>query len=154
MTGHVPTHDTDNGRDMDEAEDIGGFAAVVGMAARVPGAGDIDGLWEILVRGDEPVTRYPADPGTGRTPALTRLTAPPTPLGVAQVRSDASPAPPVGHGRSSRVCALAGVRASAETSAVVCRLALGGLLWRVRVARRRTLRSCRTTGRACRRSRR
>ncbi|MEV5800762.1 beta-ketoacyl synthase N-terminal-like domain-containing protein [Streptomyces collinus] len=51
-----------------EAEDIGGFAAVVGMAARVPGAGDVDGLWETLAGGTESVTRFPAAPG-GPTPA-------------------------------------------------------------------------------------
>lgn len=80
MTGHVPTSDANDGGDMnggdmsstehtEEVEDIGGFAAVVGMAARVPGARDLDGLWQVLVRGDEPLTRQPADPETGRTSA-------------------------------------------------------------------------------------
>ncbi|WP_370409293.1 type I polyketide synthase [Streptomyces fradiae] len=58
-----------SGRAPEEAEDIGGFAAVVGMAARVPGARDLDGLWQVLVRGEEPLTRRPAAPETGRASA-------------------------------------------------------------------------------------
>ncbi|MFD0821787.1 beta-ketoacyl synthase N-terminal-like domain-containing protein, partial [Micromonospora zhanjiangensis] len=37
--------------------------AVVGMACRVPGAGDVDTLWANLVRGADAIERQPAGPG-------------------------------------------------------------------------------------------
>ncbi|MBP0456871.1 type I polyketide synthase [Streptomyces montanisoli] len=46
-------------------EDISTFVAVVGMAGRFPGAGDVDAFWDGLVRGEDTITRTAAAPGIG-----------------------------------------------------------------------------------------
>ncbi|WP_053177749.1 type I polyketide synthase [Streptomyces virginiae] len=52
------------------SEDISGFAAVVGMAVRVPGAATPEAFWENLVRGADTITRFAPDTTTGHIPAF------------------------------------------------------------------------------------
>ncbi|GIF39311.1 type I polyketide synthase [Actinoplanes xinjiangensis] len=53
----------------EQIPDTCGFVAVIGMAARVPGAEGVDGFWDALVRGDELITRFPVPAGRDHVPA-------------------------------------------------------------------------------------
>jgi acyl transferase domain-containing protein len=60
-------HDTP--RSGTTEHDIGPLIAVVGMAGRFPGATDLSSYWRRLVGGEDTVTRFGTDPGSGRTAA-------------------------------------------------------------------------------------